>query len=53
MGCVWTVPQVLLSEICAWEGGGARQIMGGDIRQEHATNGGHYPRNVTWRTAVI
>ena len=47
MGCVWAVPQVLLSETCAWQGGRACKIMGGGLRQKHATIGGYHPRNVT------
>ena len=47
VGYVWAVPQVLLSETCAWQGGGACKIMGGGLRQKHATNGGYHPRNVT------
>lgn len=44
---------MLLGEVCAWEGGGARPIMGRDIRQGHATNGGHPPRNVTSRVHIL
>ena len=53
VGCVWAVPQVLLSETCAWKGGGTCKIMGGGLRQKHATIGGYHPRNVTPKVHVI
>ena len=53
VGCVWAVPQVLLSETCVWKGGGACKIMGGGLRQKHATIGGYHPRNVTPKVHVI